>query len=114
MRAFADKLTALTRTIEAISSSPEIEGYVIGITASLRRRHGEYRGEQIPNLIALAFDLTAAEAKKIEQELHVLCRERGGHCQRKYKNKDERYRKSIGGVRPNELAKCYFVYMAWW
>ena len=97
-------------TIKAICSSRRVEKYKVGITKTLTKRHGQYRGVKFKHFVGLMFDLTQDEARAVEKELHYRCDK---HCGKKYQNRGKDWRNSVGHAPPSTKA-LYSIYMAWW
>lgn len=104
-------------TISAISKSPDVIYYNIGITDNPRRRRAPYASlaPYYRHFAVLEVDLTANQALTLEQKaFEELQSDARRVSWKKYApiRRDAPYRPSLGG-RARENGASYFFYMAW-
>lgn len=104
-------------TISAISKSPEVIYYNIGITDNPRRRRVPYASlpPHYKHFVVLEVGLTAREALALEKRVFEgLQNDARRSSWQKYApvRRDAPYRPSLGG-KSRENGAAYFFYMSW-
>jgi hypothetical protein len=105
-------------TIYDIASSPRVESFIIGYTSTpIEQRFISYRKMDYESIVALATNLTMADALNLEQTLFERIKDdRRFASFKKYHRmkREKRYFKSAGPGSSSPLALIHSVYMAWW
>jgi hypothetical protein len=104
------RLRYIEKTVTAISVSPAVERFIIGITARPTKRPGEYRAVGIPHFVILATGFTRRKALEIEGLLQMRL---NTHLKYHPEKKSKKPSKSWGGSKRNKENSAYSVYMAW-
>ena len=105
-------------TVYDIATSPRVESFVIGYTATpVERRFQTYRKMEYESVVTLASHLTMKDALDLERALFERVKlDRRYNSFRKYhrKKREKRYFRSAGPGSPAPLEEIHSVYMAWW